>query len=80
VDRIELRHVDGAVAECVRAYFAGELTEFQRDGHRSVRLAHPLKDGVEIKIKGAGFRGRAIKFGTGARRGRWHRSSTMTAG
>lgn len=64
LDKIELRHIDPVVAESVRAYFAGELTEFQLDGRRSVRIAHPSQKDLEIKIKGAGFRGRAVKFGT----------------
>jgi hypothetical protein len=64
VESVELRHLDGVVADQVRAFFAGELPEFHKDGRRSVRIAHPLKDDAEIKIKGAGFRGRFIKFGT----------------
>ena len=66
--RIELRHVDGAVAECVRAYFAGELTEFQLDGRRSVRIVHPSKEGVDIKIKGACFHGKGRAIESGDRR------------
>ncbi len=64
VDRIELHHIDGVAAELVRAFFTGEVRKFTKDGTRSVRLAHPLKPGVEIKIKGAGLRGRRIRFGT----------------
>jgi hypothetical protein len=63
-DAVELRHLDGAVAERVRAFFAGEVSDFKKDEGRSVRIAHPSKQGVAIKIKGAGFRGRAIQFGT----------------
>src|SRR5262245_34145570 len=69
VDSVDLRHADGDVAACVRAYFAGELQNVTKDGTRSVRFFHPFKEGVEIKIKGAGFRGRAIKFGTWRRTG-----------
>lgn len=64
VDSVELRHVDGAVAEQVRAFFAGRIPEFSTDGDRSVRFTHPFKPGVEIKIKGAGFQGGFIQFGT----------------
>ena len=48
----------------VRAFFTGERPGFKKDGRRSVRIAHPSKAGVEIKIKGAGLNGRFIKFGT----------------
>jgi len=64
VDSIELRHLDGAVAEVVRAFFACEVSDFRKDEGRSVRIAHPEKEGMEIKIKGAGLYGRGIKFGT----------------
>jgi hypothetical protein len=64
VDSVDLRHADGDVAACVRAYFAGELPNFTKDGTRSVRFSHPSREGVEIKIKGAGFRGGAVQFGT----------------
>jgi hypothetical protein len=64
VDAVELRHLDGAVAERVRAFFAGEVRNFKKDEGRSVRIAHPTKEGVEIKIKGAGLYGRGIQFGT----------------
>jgi hypothetical protein len=63
VDRVELRHLDGAVAERVRAFFAGELPNFTKEATRSVRFSHPSKEGVEIKIKGAGFEGGDIQFG-----------------
>ena len=63
-DRIELRHLDEAVAGRVRAFFTGERPGFKKDGRRSVRIAHPSNAGVEIKIKGAGLNGRFIKFGT----------------
>ncbi|MGE3529569.1 MAG: hypothetical protein AB7G54_09080, partial [Methyloceanibacter sp.] len=64
VDGIELRHLDGAVAERVRAFFAGEISNFKKDQGRSVLIAHPAKEGIEIKIKGAGLYGRGIQFGT----------------
>lgn len=64
VDSVELRHLDGAVAEQVRAFFAGRLSDFTKDSKRSVRIAHPVKSGVDIKIKGAGVRGGFIQFGT----------------
>ncbi len=64
VDRIELRHLDGPVAELVRAFFAGKRPKFKKDGGRSALIAHPSKPGIEIKIKGAGLYGRTIEFGT----------------
>jgi hypothetical protein len=80
VDPVELRHLDGAVAERVRAFFAGEVSDFRKDdGHRSVRIAHPSKQGVEIKIKGAGFRGSGIQFGNRRRTDLRRCYSTSTA-
>ena len=64
VDNIEFRHLDDAVASRGCAFFAGERPGFKKDGRRSARIAHPSKEGVEIKIKGAGLHGRAIQFGT----------------
>ena len=65
VDHIEIRHVDDeVVAERVRAFFAGKINDFARDGERSVRIAHPRGAGLQIKIKGAGLNGRGIRFGT----------------
>ena len=64
VDSIELRHLDEVVAAQVRAFFAGEMPDFTKDGGRAVQIPHPLKEGVNIKIKGAGLYGRGIQFGT----------------
>ena len=65
VDHIEIRHVDDeVVAERVRAFFAGKINDFARDGERSVRIAHPRGAGLQIKIKGAGLNSRGIRFGT----------------
>ena len=64
VDTVEMRHVDEAVADQVRAFFAGKVKDFVQDGDRSVRFAHPLGGGLQLKIKGAGMKGGGIQFGT----------------
>src|SRR6185369_15694761 len=64
VDRVEIRHIDDAVADHVRAFFASKVRDFVQDGDRSVRFAHPLGGDLQLKIKGAGMNGGAIQFGT----------------
>ena len=64
VDAVEMRHVDEVVAEQVRAFLAGKVKDFVRDGDRSVRFPHPLGGGLQLKIKGAGMKGGGIQFGT----------------
>jgi hypothetical protein len=64
VDPVEIRHIDDAIADHVRAFFAGKVRDFVQDGDRSVRFAHPLGGGLQLKIKGAGMNGGAIQFGT----------------
>ena len=56
VARVE--HASDAVAERVRAWFAGEKLKRTLDGDRSVIIAHPEKPGFGIKIKGAGLLGK----------------------
>ena len=59
-----MRHVDEVVAEQVRAFLAGKVKDFVRDGDRSVRFPHPLGGDLQLKIKGAGMKGGGIQFGT----------------
>ena len=81
MDHIEIRHVDDeVVAERVRAFFAGKINDFARDGERSVRIAHPRGAGLQIKIKGAGLNGRGIRFGTLHKAAPKRRCSTSTEG
>ena len=61
--RIAVRHLSEAVEGRVREWFAGTIADARRDGARSVRVAHPERDGFDLKIKGAGFRGGPIRFG-----------------
>ncbi len=64
LDAIELRHVEGEVAELVRTYFMERSLQGIVDGSRSIRLPHPTKAGMQIKIKGAGLFGGPVRFGT----------------
>jgi hypothetical protein len=69
IERIEIRHASEAVAERVRRWFGTTRRVGKPDGSRSVRLPHPEKRGFDIKIKGAGFLGGPIRFGTYLRSG-----------
>ncbi len=69
IERIEIRHASEAVAERVRRWFATTERVGKLDGSRSVRLPHPEKRGFDIKIKGAGFLGGPVRFGTYLRSG-----------
>jgi hypothetical protein len=69
IQRIEIRHVSGTVAERVRRWFETTRRVGKLDGSRSVRLPHPDKNGFDIKIKGAGFLGGPIRFGKYLRSG-----------
>jgi hypothetical protein len=69
IERIEIRHASGTVAERVRRWFEITRRVGKLDGSRSVRLPHPDKSGFDIKIKGAGFRGGPIRFGRYLRSG-----------
>jgi hypothetical protein len=69
IDRIEIRHASGSVAERVRRWFETTRRVGKLDGSRSVRLPHPDKSGFDIKIKGAGFLGGPIRFGRHLRSG-----------
>ena len=56
-------HASPGVEAIVREWFRNYALPRKLDGDRSVRIAHPDYEGVELKIKGAGYRGEAIKFG-----------------
>lgn len=59
---LSCRHLDSSVESLVRAWYAGEIVDFELDGDRSVRLAHPTRPDSLVKIKGAGLQGGAIDF------------------
>lgn len=64
IDRIEFRHLSADVGQRVHDWFAGDVATNAIDGTRSVHIPHPEKEGFDLKIKGAGFRGGPIRFGT----------------
>jgi hypothetical protein len=63
VDCIEVRHLSADVAERVHDWFNGKIADKELDGDRSVHIAHPHRNDLALKIKGAGFRGGRIQFG-----------------
>jgi hypothetical protein len=51
--------------ECaVTEWFTTYALPRKLDGERSIRIRHPDYDNLELKIKGAGYKGGPIKFGT----------------
>lgn len=64
LDGIEFWHVPDPVADRVRDWFAGRIEATRLDGNRSVHVAHPDDPERLIKIKGAGFNGGPVQFGT----------------
>jgi hypothetical protein len=56
-------HASPEVQAAVREWFETRALPCQLDGDRSIRIAHPDYEGMELKIKGAGFRGGPIGFG-----------------
>jgi hypothetical protein len=56
-------HASPEVQAVVREWFENRSLPRKLDGDRSVRIAHPDYDGMELKIKGAGFRGGQINYG-----------------
>src|SRR6516225_4968636 len=56
-------HTSPAVEAVVGEWFANYALPRKLDGDRSVRIPHPDYEGLELKIKGAGYRGGAILFG-----------------
>ena len=61
--RFTFMHASPEVEAIVREWFETRALPRKLDGDRSVRLAHPDYEGMELKIKGAGFRGGPIKYG-----------------
>lgn len=64
VSSIEVRHAPPAISQRVRAWFEKPSRIALVDGGRSIHLPHPDKRGYSLKIKGAGYRGGGVKFGT----------------
>jgi hypothetical protein len=64
IEAIELRGLAGDVAALVERRMRTGLPVGRLDGERSVRLPHPSKPDCEIKIKGCGFKGGPVWFGT----------------
>lgn len=64
IESIEIRHASDAVAGRVRAWFQTERKVGAVDGSRSIHLPHPERQGFTLKIKGAGYRGGDVRFGT----------------
>jgi len=69
ITNIEIRHASDAVAKRVLAWFGSDGRAGAVDGSRSVHLPHPERKGFTLKIKGAGYRGGTIRFGTLCRKG-----------
>jgi hypothetical protein len=61
--RLAFFHASPEVEFAVAEWFASRALPHKVDGDRSIRIAHPDYEGLELKIKGAGFRGGAIMFG-----------------
>src|SRR6185437_7928306 len=64
IDNIELRGLEGELAALVKQRMQTGLPVGSLDGERSVRLPHPHKTDHLIKIKGSGFKGGPVWFGT----------------
>src|SRR4051812_40986985 len=69
IDEIEFRHVPEACREPVLDWYAGRVPALALGGSRSVHLPHPEGGGRELKLKGAGFSGGPVQFGTYHRTG-----------
>jgi hypothetical protein len=62
--RLTFFHASPAVQAAVAEWFTNYALPRELDGDRSVRIAHPDYEGLELKIKGAGYKGGPIRFGT----------------
>jgi hypothetical protein len=62
--RLTFWHASPGVEALVGEWFENHALPRKLDGDRSVRIPHPDYEGLELKIKGAGYRGGAIVFGT----------------
>src|SRR5262245_56077781 len=67
--RLAFKHASPDVEAVVREWFEGRTLPHKIDGDRSIRIAHPDYEGMDLKIKGAGFQGGPIKYG------QFHRSN-----
>jgi hypothetical protein len=67
--RITFKYASPGVEAAVREWFAAYDLPRKVDGDRSIRIPHPDYEGLELKIKGAGYRGGPIQLGT------FHRSN-----
>jgi hypothetical protein len=61
--RLVFMHASPEVEAVVREWFEARALPCKLDGDRSVRIAHPDYEGMDLKIKGAGFRGGPIRYG-----------------
>lgn len=66
---IETRGVSATVRRRIEAWFRTPSKIARVDGSRSIILPHPDRPGWVLKIKGAGFKGGPIRFGTRLRTG-----------
>lgn len=62
--RLTFLHASPGVEALVAEWFTTYALPRKLDGDRSVRLAHPDYEGLELKIKGAGYKGGPVRFGT----------------
>lgn len=63
-EQVTTFHLDAATAELVRDWFCTDGVRAVLDGERSVQISHPDWPDRLLKIKGSGFNGGAIRFGT----------------
>jgi len=61
--RLTFWHASPAVQDVVSEWFATNALPRKLDGGRSVHVAHPDYEGLELKIKGAGYKGGPVLFG-----------------
>jgi len=61
--RVSFVHASPEVEAVVSEWFADYALPRKVDGGRSVRIAHPNYEWLELKIKGAGYKGGPIVFG-----------------
>jgi hypothetical protein len=62
--RLTFFHASRGLETVVADWFANRALPRKLDGERSVRIAHPDYPGRELKIKGAGYKGGPVRFGT----------------
>jgi hypothetical protein len=62
--RLTFFHASPGVEAAVTEWFASYSLPRKIDGQRSIRIAHPDYEELELKIKGGGYKGGPIRFGT----------------